>query len=251
MSDHSHLPAWREQSLGRRLFLQVSAASAASAALVVAGCDTSSTPTPTVDTNQILLPQGNQGMLYYAYLLSLAKSTTYQKVVDSPPGDLPAAERAIFADMRDHEVVHRETLKYLIDPTRAKALFPSDFAFILTRFTLTSRAGVLAAALQLEDLAAAAYPVIVPFFTTSNSYARTLLLKMSTVQARHAATVRDLLTPGSFADSTVVNSTGQLITKTPTEVLAALAPFLAPYVLSITCPDTNPSTDPGLCTANG
>ncbi|MDO7850150.1 ferritin-like domain-containing protein [Hymenobacter convexus] len=250
MSDQSHLPAWREQSLGRRLFLQVSAASAASAALVVAGCS-SSTPTPAADTNQIALPQGNKGLLYYAYLLALAKSTTYQKVVDSPPGDLPAAERAIFADMRDHEVVHRETLKYLIDPTRATALFPADFAFSLTRFTLTSRAGVLAAALQLEDLAAAAYPVILPFFNSTNAYARALLLKMSTVLARHAATVRDLLTPGSFANGTVVDASGQLITKTPTEVLTALAPFWTPYVLSITCPDTSPSSDPGLCTANG
>ena len=251
MSDHSHLPAWREQSLGRRLFLQVSAASAASAALVVAGCGSSSTPTPTADPNQLALPPGNTGLLYYAYLLALAKSTTYQKVVDSPPGDLSAAERAIFADMRDHEVVHRETLKSLIDPKRANGVVPAGFVFNLTRFTLTSRAGVLAAAQQLEDLAAAAYPVIVPLFTTANVYKRTLLLKMSTVQARHAATVRDLLAPGSFANSTVVDGTGQLLLKTPTEVLTALAPFWAPYVLSVTCPDTNPLTDPGLCTANG
>ena len=79
MSDHSYLPAWREQSLGRRLFLQVSAASAASAALVVAGCSPSATPTPAV-VNQIALPQGNQGLLYYAYLLAVAQATTYQKV---------------------------------------------------------------------------------------------------------------------------------------------------------------------------
>lgn len=250
MSDQFHLPAKREQSLGRRLFLQVSAASVASAALVVAGCGSSSTPTPVV-ANQVALPQGNQGLLYYAYLMAMGQATTYQKVVDAPPSDLSTAERAIFADMRDHAVVHRETLKYLIDPTLATAIFPADFAFSLTPFTLTSRAGVLAAAQQLEDLVAAAYPLIVPLFSNANSYKRTLLLKMSTVQARHAATVRDLLTPGGFASSAVVDGTGQLITKTPTEVLNALAPFVAPYVLYVICPDISPSTDPGLCTANG
>ena len=251
MSDHSNLPARREPSLGRRLFLQVSAASAASAALVVAGCGDSSTPTPAVNTNQLALPQGNQGVLYYAYLLALAQTTTYQKVMDSPPSDLTAAERNIFADLRDHAVVHRESLRYLLDPTRANAIFPSNFAFSLTPFTLTSRAGVLAAAQQLEDLVAAAYPVIIPLFSNSNTYTRTLLLKISSVQARHAATVRDLLTPGGFASSAVVDANGQLITKTPTAVLAALAPFVAPYVVSVTCPDTAPASNPGLCTANG
>jgi hypothetical protein len=251
MSDHSHLPARREPLLGRRLFLQVSAASAASVAFVAAGCGSSSTPTPVATSSQITLPQGNAGLLAYAYFLALAQTTTYQKVIDAPPSDLTAAERSIFNDLRDHAVVHRETLRYLIDPTRATVLFPTDFAFNLAPFTLTTRAGVLAAAQQLEDLVAAAYPVILPLFNGSNVNKRTLLLKMSTVQARHAATVRDLLAPGSFASSAVVDGNGQLIVKTPTAVLTELAPFVAPYVLAITCPDTNPGADAGLCTANG
>ncbi|MBF9141388.1 ferritin-like domain-containing protein [Hymenobacter properus] len=251
MSDLSHLPARREPSLGRRLFLQLSAASAASVALAAAGCSPSSTPTPAAASNQIVLPQGNQGLLYYAYFLALAQATTYQKVVDAPPSDFTPVDRAVFDDLRDHAVVHRETLKYLIDPTRATVIFPADFAFNLKSFTLTTRAGALAAAQQLEDLVASAYPVILPLFSSTNIYKRTLLLKMSTVQARHAATVRDLLTPGGFASSAVVDGNGQLITQTPFVVLTALAPFVAPYVLAFTCPDTNSSTDAGLCTANG
>ena len=127
MSDYSLLPAWREQSLGRRLFLRVSAASAASVALVAAGCSTD-TPTPvvTADPNQLVLPAGGQGLFYYAYLLALAQTTLYQKVVDAPPADFTAADRAIFADLRDHEVVHREMLRYFIDPTLANQLFPTD-----------------------------------------------------------------------------------------------------------------------------
>jgi hypothetical protein len=235
MSDHSFLPAWREQSLGRRLFLRVSAASAASVALVAAGCTKVPVTPAAPDPYKLPLPVGDQGILFYAYLLAIAKATTYQKVVDAPAADLTAAERAIFADLRDHSVVHRQLLKYLLDPTGANVLYPAGFVFNLTAYTLTTRAGVLAAALQLEDLTAATYPTILPRFASADK--RNLLLKMSSVHARHAATLRDLLTPGSFANSTVVNAQGQLITKTPTEVIAVLAPFIAPYIISITCPD--------------
>ncbi|MFC6222430.1 ferritin-like domain-containing protein [Hymenobacter artigasi] len=233
MSDHTFLPAWREQSLGRRVFLRVSAASAASVALIAAGCSTTTvTPTP-ADPYQLALPTGDPGLLYFAYMMALAQTTLYQKVMDAPPTDLTAAERAVFVDLRDHKVVHQQTIRYLIDPTGINQLLPTDFAFSLSKFTLTTRAGVLAAAQQLADLAAAAYPVLLTLFTTSSIPQRTLLLKMSSVQARHAAAVRDLLTPGSFANSDVVDSAGQLLTKTPTEVIAALAPYFAPYVISV------------------
>lgn len=234
MSDHTYLPAWREQSLGRRGFLRVSAASAASVALVAAGCTDTAPPTPTpIDPYQLALPAGDRGLLYYAYLLALAQTTLYQKVVDAPPADLTPVERAVFADLRDHEIVRQQTIRYLLDPAGTNQLLPTDFAFNLARFTLTTRAGVLTAAQQLADLATAAYPALLPLFTTSSIPQRTLLLKMSSVQARHAAAVRDLRAPGSFAAPDVVDGAGQLLPKTPTEVTAALAPYFAPYVISV------------------
>ena len=247
MSEHSFSSAWRAQSLGRRLFLRVSAASAATVGLVAAGCSTT-TPQPVkADPFQLALPTSGLGLLYYAYLLAVAQATTYQKVLDAPPADLTLAERAIFSDLRDHEVIYRELLKRTINPAGTTALFPADFAFALTPFTLTTRAGVLAAALQLEDLVAAAYPVLLSlFFAEANLLPaqrtvllaqRALLLKTSSVHARHAATVRDLIAPGSFANDDVVTSTGllagQVRTKTPKEVVAALAPFFAPYVINV------------------
>lgn len=232
MSDHTSLPAWREQPLDRRVFLRVSAASAASVALIAAGCTSETTPPVTPDPYQLVLPAGDTGLYYYAYILSIAQTTLYQKVVDSPPADLTTAERAVFVDLRDHAVVHRELFRYFIDNTRANELFPTDFVFNLATFTLTSRAGVLAAAQQVADLVAAAYPAMLPLFATATAQ-RNIALKISSVLARHAAAVRDMLTPGSFASSDVVDSTGLLITKTPTEVTAALASYFAPYVISV------------------
>lgn len=235
MSEHSFSPAWRAQPLGRRNFLRVSAASAATVALVATtGCSTE-TPTPiATDPNLLVLPADDKGLFYYAYTLALALYTTYDKIVASPPTDLTTAERAIFSDMRSHQLVYRELLHYYIDPTVKVVLFPADFAFNTASFTLTTRAGALAAAQQMADLAAAAYPVLLPLFTTASSFQRALLLKSLSVQARHAATIRDLRTPGSFADSSVVDTaTGLLRTKTPTEVTAVLAPYFAPYVISV------------------
>jgi hypothetical protein len=234
MSENTFSPAWRAQALGRRGFLRVSAASAATVALLAAtGCE-SSTPEPaTTDPHLLPLPAGDQGLFYYAYLLALAKSTLYQKVFETPPTDLTTAERAIFSDLRDHEITYRELLHYYIDAKLETQLFPTDFAFTLTSFTLTTRAGVLAAAQQLEDLAAATYPVLLTLFTASSSYQRALLLKALPAQARHAAVVRDLLAPGSFANNDVVDpATGQIRPKTPVEGLAQLAPFFAPYVIN-------------------
>ena len=235
MSEHTFSPAWRAQHLGRRGFLRVSAASAATMALVATtGCSTT-IPTPVVaDPRQLVLPADDQGLFYYGYLLALALSTTYEKVLASPPTDLTTAERTIFSNMRDHQVVYRELLRYYIDPTLKVTLFPADFAFQLTAFTLTTRAGVLAAAQQLADLAAAAYPVLLSLLKPTSTYPRATLLKAVSVQARHSATIRDLRIPGSFADDTVVDiATGQLRTKTPAEVTAALAPYFAPYVISV------------------
>ena len=233
MSEHSFSPAWRAQPLGRRGFLRVSAASAATVALLATtGCGNTTLPTPiVVDPYQLALPKDDTGLRYYAYLLAVAQATLYQKVLDTPPSDLTTPERAILEDMRDHEVIHRELLKYIISP----ATFPADFAFKLTSFTLTTRTGVLAAAQQLADLAAAAYPVLLPLVVDTST--RALLLKIASVYARHSATVRDLITPGSFANDDVVANTGllagQAITKNPTEVMAALAPYFAPYVISV------------------
>jgi hypothetical protein len=234
MSEHTYSPAWRAQPLGRRNFLRVSAASAATVALVAAtGCGTDTPEPVAADPHQLVLPTGDPGLFYYGYLLALALSTTYDKIVASPPTDLTLPERAIISNMREHQIVYRELFRYYIDPTLKLVLFPADFAFNTATFNLTTRAGALAAVQQLADLSAAAYPVLLTLIATS-SYQRALLLKTVSVQARHAATIRDLRTPGSFADSTVVDTaTGQLRTKTPAEVTAALAPYFAPYVISV------------------
>ncbi|MDQ2771100.1 MAG: ferritin-like domain-containing protein, partial [Bacteroidota bacterium] len=223
--------AWRDQPLARRGFLRVTAASAATVALITAGCGTD-TPTPVAPDPFLLnLPAQDNGLLYYVYLLAIAKAALYQKVVDAPASDLTATDRTLLAHMRDHEVIYRELWRYLINPDRTQVLFPTDFAVNLSSLNLTTRAGVLAAAKTFEDLTAAAYPPILSL--VANTYYQTLMRRVASAQARTSASVRDLLAPGSFADADVVGPDGLQITQTPTQVNTVLAPYFAPYVVSV------------------
>jgi len=50
--------------------------------------------------------------------------------------------------------------------------------------------------------------------------------KIVSVEARHAAYIRDLISNGTFADSTVIDANGLEMSKEPSAVLTAAAPFI-------------------------
>lgn len=221
-------PALAGPALRRRTFLRVAGASAASAALVLAGCG-KDTPEPTAlpDPNLIVLQSGDVGLLNYCFLLKQLETALYQIVVGTYPADFSPEDRALFADLRDHELIHRQTLLALLSTNYLPGL-----AFDFSSFALSTRAGVLAAAQRIEDLGTALLAGALPLF--ANAGLRQLLTKMLSVEARHAALVRDLAIPGSFAGPDVVPAaTGLNPTLTPSAGIALLAPYVAPVVISI------------------
>ena len=215
--------AWR-----RRTFLRVAGASAASAALVLAGCGkTPPAPAVVVDPNLITLQTGDVGLLNYCFLLKQLETALYKLVLDAYPADFSPDDRALFADLHDHELIHRQTLLATLT-TNFLPVLPFNFS----SFTLTTRAGVLAAAQKVEDLGTALLAGASPLFV--NEALRQLLTKMLSVEARHAALVRDLATLGSFAGPDVVPAaTGLNQVLTPTAGIALLAPYIAPVVISV------------------
>ncbi|MBX0291084.1 ferritin-like domain-containing protein [Hymenobacter sp. HSC-4F20] len=221
--------------LRRRSFLRVAGATAASSALLLAGCgdDDSSTVAPT--TNTLTFANSNTGLLNYAYLLEQLEAAFYQKVVDAFPPDFTAEDRAAFLDLRDHEVIHRETLKFALGSSAYDtSLGETPLAFDFSSFTLTSRAGVYAAARTLEDVGVAAYNGVGKLLLATNDnshvmYLR-LLAKIASVEARHAAFVRDQQQANSFAGADVVATSGSFAgldtVKTPVEVVALIAKYV-------------------------
>jgi hypothetical protein len=167
---------------------------------------------------------GDFGVLNYAYALEQLEAAFYAAVLTSSYyAGASAAERQVMQDLEAHERIHRDFLKKAIAAnggTPIRDLMP-DF----TTINFSSRASVLGAAKAFEDLGVSAYNGAGKLI--SNPAYLTLAGKIVSVEARHAALIRDLLSNGTFVGSDVVNpSNGLEISKTPAQVVAVANTFL-------------------------
>ncbi len=216
----------------RRVFLRYAGATALSATVLLEACknNDSTTPVPAVAT--VDLGSGDIGILNYAYALEQLEAAFYTKVVASPFSGMTAAETAILTDLRDHEIIHREFLK--------KALGAAAIPALTVKFdsiNFSDRASVLNTAKTFEDLGIAAYNGAGKLISDVNY----LLVagKIVSVEARHAAAIRDLLSPktASFAGNDVVSvDKGLDGAMTPTQVLPLVQPFVANTITGANLP---------------
>lgn len=166
------------------------------------------------------LGSGDIGILNYAYALEQLEAAFYVKVAQSPYSGITPQETSYLNDIRDHEVAHREFFKAALAGNAIQAL-EVNFSSI----DFSSRTSVLATAKAFEDLGVSAYNGAGKLLVTPEY----LLLagKIVSVEARHAALIRDLITNGTFADSTVIDGNGLDVVRTPMEVLAAASSFIS------------------------
>lgn len=162
---------------------------------------------------------GDIGILNYAYALEQLEAAFYTQVIATPYSGMPAAEAALLADIRDHEIAHREFFKAALAGNAIPAL-EVDFSSI----NFSSRDSVLATAKTFEDLGVSAYNGAGRLLT--NPAYLTLAGKIVSVEARHAAYIRDLISNGSFANSEVVDAMGLDVLRTPAQVISAADPFI-------------------------
>lgn len=158
-------------------------------------------------------------ILNYAYTLEQLEAAFYIQVAATPFSGITTAETALLTDIRDHEVAHREFFKAALKTNAIQVLAP-DFSSI----DFSSRTKVLAAAQAFEDLGVQAYNGA-GYLIKSADYL-TLAGKIVSVEARHAAYIRNLINPGSFADNTIIDANGLDKQKTIGEVLATANTFL-------------------------
>ena len=203
--------------IGRRRFFGV-AGIAGIGMLGLASCDKDDDDN-NVDPG-VNLGSGDTGVLNYAYSLEQLEAAFYTKVIASPYTNMSAEEMALLKDVRDHEIAHREFFKAVLGSSAIQDL-EVDFSSI----DFTNRTAVLTAARNFEDLGVQAYNGAGKLLTDLNNL--TLAGKIVSVEARHAAYIRDLLAPGSFADTTILEPTKRAdYAKTPAEVLAIADTFI-------------------------
>jgi hypothetical protein len=212
----------------RRSFFMYAGATAGATALVLAGCskneEVAPVPPVTPANNTISLGAGDVGVLNYAYALEQLEAAFYAAVVKTPAADFKPGELAYFQQVAAHEAIHRDFLKAALINVAKVTPIPGltpDFSTI----TFTSRASVLGAAKAFEDLGVAAYNGAGKLLKTPAYLV--LAGKIVSVEARHAAYVRDLIMPGSFAaDDQVDPVSGLDKAMAPADVLTAASKFI-------------------------
>jgi hypothetical protein len=225
----------------RRSFIHYAGASAGAAALVLAGCgkDKKTDPQP----NTVEVGGSDLGVFNLAYALEQLEAAFYLALRDGTYYKGLAAgsgEKQVLDDLYLHEKIHVDFFKNAISGGAIKTLEVNfdaiDFNVRLSAAG-AARMGVLNAARMFEDLGVAAYNGAARFLNVPSSVAT--LGKIVSVEARHAALIRDLIDYNTFVGSDVVDSfaptsavpgvgagSGKELSKTPAQVIAAVNPFL-------------------------
>jgi hypothetical protein len=169
--------------------------------------------------NGVDLGKDDIGILNYAYALEQLEAAFYTQVILTPFSGITDGEKALLTDIRDHEIAHREFFKNALKTAAIPGL---EVNFMAIDFT--KRDSVLATAKAFEDLGVSAYNGAGRLIQSPDYLV--LAGKIVSVEARHAAYIRDLISNGSFADSSVIDMNGLDKALMPREVLAIAAPYI-------------------------
>jgi len=208
----------------RRSFFMYAGATAGATALVLAGCSKDDNNSP----GMVNVGTGDVGVLNYAYALEQLEADFYTQVRSGSyytGSTITTAEKQILDDLYYHEVIHRDFFKAAI--TAANATPIKALTTVYPAGTFSSKATVLATAKAFEDLGVAAYNGAAQYITTPQYLY--IAGKIVSIEARHAALIRDWVSEGSFVGSDIVDIAGTSLemSKLPSVVVATANMYLA------------------------
>jgi len=230
--------AVHSELLHRRNFLLKAGLATASAAVLLTGCNPEAIESSTDVANpaagrtaatNVDLGTGDVAVLNYAYLLEQLEAAFYTQAASSQRflDRLTASDRRYFIDVRNHELIHREFFKAAL----GSAAIP-EVSFNFSSINFVNRNQVLATARTFEDLGVAAYNGAGRFLQSAAFL--TLAGKIVSVEARHAAYFREILgtydrsmlDATAFAGDDIIDENGLDLAYSPSQVIAAAAPFI-------------------------
>ena len=204
---HDYLQETLYRPFDRKKFLRFTAMAGGTFMFGLSACRKEGQPSSgTVDVGA-----GDIGILNFAYALEQIEAAFYTKANAAYYTSAPLSEKQVLFDIMHHEVAHRDFLKKALG-----AYAIGDLKFDFSAVDFTSRSSVLGTAKALEDTGVSAYNGAGRYIQ-SPDYLR-VAGKIVSVEARHAAAIRDLLNPKSadFAGDDVVNpTTGLDFSRTP------------------------------------
>ena len=226
----------RVEGVGRRSFLRyVGGAAVVGGILSSCSTDTNDVVTSTTpggynlnkyarqmsNGKTVNLGSGETAILNYAYALEQVEAAYYEMLLANPYPEMTAMERAMFTDIRDHEVIHREFFRVALGSAAIPGLTP-NFSGVNFR----QRSVAIDVARQFEDVGITAYNGAGKFLKTADYLATAG--KIVSVEARHAALLSELQFPfqTAFAGDTPIDGQGLERSREPGAVLAIVAPFV-------------------------
>ncbi len=210
----------------RRDFLRVAAIGSAGVAVPMLATACRDSTSPANSTPGMLDFSSDIGVLNYAYVLEQLEADFYSRVVASSGSGLSSGEIALFSAVRDHEVIHRDFFKAVIP---ANGRISDSLGFQYPSGLFASRDMILTTARTFEDLGVGAYNGAAKLLLNAGYV--TTVGKIVSVEARHSAAIRDVLSGGAaFAGDDVVDVNGADVAYTPQQVLATAAPFITIHV---------------------
>jgi len=164
------------------------------------------------------------GLLNYAYALEQIKAAFYARALDERTF---TGEEAVVSDLAAHEDIHRLSLRSVLQSAAIRDLTPS-----FDEVNFSSPADVLETAQTLEVLGVAAYSGVADLLSSRRFLA--MVGSIVSVEARHAATVRDLADPmdnyfgGPFpiGGGFTIDDNGLYEARNPRVVIDAVASFV-------------------------
>jgi len=179
--------------------------------------------------------RGDVAVLQYAYALEQLEADFYTRVVAAfSTSTFSAGERVVLTDVKNHEVIHRDAFKAILGPS-------NDFTLNTTygNLNFADRTSVLATARTFEDLGVAAYNGAAQYLTVLANLE--LAGKIVSVEARHAAVIRDLIAPKSSSQG---DSGTSFAPKAFDDAFrpGKVVPLAQPFVVEVLTPRNAPAT---------
>nr|WP_229236105.1 ferritin-like domain-containing protein [Dyadobacter tibetensis] len=205
--------------VNRRFFLRSAGVATAMGAFILGACKDDD---PVMEGDMTVdLGSGDVGVLNYAYALEQLEAAFYTQLIATPYSGMSDMEKTILTDIRDHEIIHRDFFKKALGNGAIK-----DLEVNFSSIDFSKRDSVLGAAKLFEDTGVKAYNGAGKLIKSADY----LLLagKIVSVEARHAAVIRDLLNPKSadFAGDDIVDNNGFDMAVAPSDILAAVKGYV-------------------------
>jgi len=216
----------------RRSFIKYAGAGVALSAMFIAGCNDNDDDEIDYSKTNIMLGTGDTAILNFAYALEQLEAAFYTQVIENKFSGITALETSVLTDIRDHEIAHREFFKTVLGSNAIQMLTP-DFSSI----NFGDRTSVLQTAQTFEDLGVSAYNGAGKHLTNATNLA--LAGKIVSVEARHAAEIREIIQVNTFASRpNPINTMGLDLATPPAQVLTAAQKFIKERINTTNVPTT-------------